>query len=411
MNRKRKRRFWIWGTVVLVLVAVAVVAVVVGQRDRDVLEVTVETIGRTRLVAAVGANGTLEAQRKVDLSADIMGQIVNLAVREGDRVEKGDFLLQIDQTQHRASAAGAEASLEALFHDRDAARASEVEARASFERAQKSYADELIPVSELDRARAALDSAAASVAAIEKRIDQARATLAGARDTLSKTKIVAPMAGVVTRLPVEEGEVAVIGTMNNPGTELMTISDMSAIQAVMEVDETDVPQVRLGQAAEVTIDAYGDRIFNGTVTEVGSSPMATTGTEAVDFEVKIRLEEPPEGVRPGFSCSAEIITDTRESALAAPIQALVVREKPESEEGAGSGRPEEEEGVYLYDPETGTAGFAVVETGITGATQVEVLSGLEEGQQVITGPFRALREIEEGDRVKLAEEKPGEEAE
>lgn len=409
-----KRKKWIWiGLATLVLL---VVVVLLARRGGDeVPEVTVAAVERARLVAKVSANGQVEAKRKVDLSANVMGQIVNLAVREGDRVEKGDFLLQIDQAQLEADAQGAAASLEALFHDRDAARANAVEARRNFERAQQSFADELIPESELDRARAAMDSADARLAATERRIDQARANLAGARDTLSKTSMTAPMAGVVTRLPVEEGEVAVIGTMNNPGTVLMTISDMSVVEAVMEVDETDIPSVRVGQEAEVTIDAYPGRTFRGTVTEVGSSPIQSAAgqagvTEAIDFEVKVQLESPPEGLRPGFSCSADIITGVRDDALAAPLQALVVRERPTGGEGAGAPAaddarlPAEQEGLYVFDQTTGTIAFRPVETGLTGDTRIEIVSGVAEGDRVVTGPFRTLREIEDGDEVRLAEE-------
>ena len=394
-KKKRSRKVWIWVGLVVVILAVVGILIARGRREKPP-EVTTETIEEKTLVSKVSANGALDAQRKVDLSANVMGQIVNLAVREGDRVAKGDFLLQIDQTQLEATAAGAAASLNALFHDRDATRASAVDAQRTLERAQRSFDDELIPISELDRARTALDAAEAQVQAIEQRIAQARATLAGARDTLSKTKIVAPIAGTVTRLPVEEGEVAVIGTMNNPGTVLMTISDMSVVEAVMEVDETDIPQVRLGQLAEVTIDAYGDEVFEGVVTEVGSSPIETRTSEAINFEVKIQLTEPPETVRPGFSCSADVITDTREDVVAAPIQSLVVREKP----AEGGGRPQEEEGLYLFDAEAGTVAFAAVETGITGDTEIEIVSGLEAGQEVVTGPFRVLREIEDGDSAR-----------
>ena len=394
-KKKRSRKVWIWIGLVVVILAVVGILVVRGRREKPP-EVTIEKIERKTLVSKVSANGALDAQRKVDLSANVMGQIVNLAVREGDRVAKGDFLLQIDQAQLEATAAGAAASLNALFHDRDATRASAVDARRTLERAQRSFDDELIPISELDRARTALDAAEAQVQAIEQRIAQARASLVGARDTLSKTKIVAPIAGTVTRLPVEEGEVAVIGTMNNPGTVLMTISDMSVVEAVMEVDETDIPQVRLGQLAEVTIDAYGDEVFEGVVTEVGSSPIETRTSEAINFEVKIQLTEPPETVRPGFSCSADVITDTREDVVAAPIQSLVVREKP----AEGGGRPQEEEGLYLFDAEAGTVAFAAVETGITGDTEIEIVSGLEAGQEVVTGPFRVLREIEDGDSAR-----------
>jgi HlyD family secretion protein len=211
------------------------------------------------------------------------------------------------------------------------------------------------------------------------------------------------MDGIVTALPVEEGEVAVIGTMNNPGTILLTIADMSIVEAVMEVDETDIPNVQIGQRASVTIDAYPNKTFSGLVTEVGSSPInaqaAQSGTEAVNFEVKIQVENPPEGVRPGFSASADIITGTRAKAVAIPIQALVVREKP----GSTAGKPEEEEGVFVH--ENGAAKFAAVTTGLSGESNIEVVTGLKEGQEIVTGPFKALREIKEGAKVKKQQTK------
>jgi HlyD family secretion protein len=414
MSQKSKKK-WIWiGAIVVVLIGV--VWFVKGRKKEKVPEITVAPVTRTKLVSKVSSNGQIEAKRKVDLSANVPGQIVNLAVREGDTVQKGDFLLQIDQTQLAATAKGAEASLKALFHDRDAARATAEQARRNYTRAKQSFADELIPQSDLDSAQAAVDSADAQLEAAERRIDQARANLAGARDTLSKTKMIAPMSGTVTRLPVEEGEVAVIGTMNNPGTVLMTISDMSIVEAVMEVDETDIPYVKLGQPAEVTIDAFPDQTFKGLVTEVGSSPIQDLGsqagvTEAVDFEVKIQVQNPPDGLRPGFSCSADIITGTREDALAAPLQAMVVRDKPTPEKPDENGpalaadRRQEEEGVYLFDEGSSTIKFQPVETGITGETQIEVVKGLKEGDKVVTGPFRTLREIKDGDKVKLEEKK------
>lgn len=398
-----KRRTKIIIGVALAIVALLVVLGFASRRNKDVTEVTIAKVERSDLTSKVTATGRIDAQRKVDLSANVMGQIVNLAVREGDRVKKGDFLLQIDQKQLAASAQGAAASLEALFSDRDAQRANAAEAQRIYERAQKNYSDRIIPLAELDRARTALQAAQANVVAIERRIDQARANVAAARDTLSKTTMTAPMDGIVTALPVEEGEVAVIGTMNNPGTILLTIADMSVVEAVMEVDETDIPNVKVGQRATVTIDAYPNKTFSGLVTEVGSSPInaqaAQSGAEAVNFEVKIQVENPPEGVRPGFSASADIITGTAAKAVAIPIQALVVREKP----GSKAGKPEEEEGVFLN--ENGQAKFAVVKTGLSGESNIEIVTGLKEGQEIITGPFKALREIKDGSKVKKQEEK------
>lgn len=403
-----KRRTKIIIFIVVVLLIAVVAAGIVKSRGPKLTEVEVAKVERKDLVSRVTANGKIEAKRKVDLSANVMGQIVNLAVREGDRVEKGDFLLQIDKTQLEASAAGAAASLQALLADRDAARAAEQEAELAYERARKSYDDSLIPRADLERAEATLKSANANVLSSERRIEQARASLEGARDTLSKTTIRAPMSGLVTALPVEEGEVAVIGTMNNPGTVLLTISDMSVVEAVMEVDETDVPTVRVGQTAEVTIDAFPDKTFTGKVTEVASSPITTgSTTDAVNFEVKIQLDEPPSDVRPGYSASADIITGQSDDAIAVPIQALVIREaKPaEGEEATDPPGPTEEEGVYVFDRATNKIAFHAVDTGITGETDIEAVSGIEPGVEIVTGPFRALREVEDGDEVKVPEKK------
>lgn len=401
----KRRTKIIIATVVVLLIAGIVTASIVSK-GKEGTPVTFGKVERTDIVSKVTANGQIDAQRKVDLSANVMGQIVNLAVREGDVVKKGDFLLQIDQKQLAASAQGAEASMRALFSDRDSARATLAEAQRTWERARNNFEQKIIPAAELDRARASLDSARANVSAIEQRIQQARANLAAARDTLSKTTMTAPMSGIITALPVEEGEVAVIGTMNNPGTKLLTIADMSVVEAVMEVDETDIPNVRVGQRATVTIDAYPNKTFEGTVTEVGSSPMTGTSVsgsaEAVNFEVKIQLANPPEGVRPGFSASADIITGTRPKALAIPIQALVVREKP----GAAAGKAQEEEGVYVH--KDGKAVFTAVTTGLSGDSNIEVVKGLTEGQQIITGPFRALRDIKDDSKVREQKEEKDE---
>ncbi|HSP34543.1 MAG TPA: efflux RND transporter periplasmic adaptor subunit [Thermoanaerobaculia bacterium] len=373
------------------------------RRDKNVTPVTFGKVQRMDLTSKVNCNGRIDAKRKVDLSANIMGQIVNLAVREGDAVKKDDFLLQIDQKQLAANAQGAAASLQALFSDRDAARANAADTQRTYERALKNYNDKIVPLADLERAKAVLDAQNANVAAADRRIDQARANVAAATDTLSKTTMKAPMAGIITALPVHEGEVAVIGTMNNPGTKLLTIADMSVVEAVMEVDETDVPNVKIGQHANITIDAYPNKTFSGLVTEVGSSPIAgvaqaATGSQAVNFEVKVQLENPPAGIRPGFTCSADIITGTRQKALTIPIQALVVREKP----GKNGGKPQDEEGVFAVND--GAVKFVPVTTGLSGDSSVEVVSGAKDGQQIVTGPFRALREIKDGSKVKEQKE-------
>jgi HlyD family secretion protein len=402
----RRRTKIIIGIVVLVIAGV-LTAGFASRRGKDITPVTYGKVTRQDLTSKVSANGRIDAKRKVDLSANVMGQVVNLAVREGDVVKKDDFLLQIDQKQLAATARSADAAVQAVFSDRDAAKAMAVAADQDYQRALKNFEQKITPRSELDRAQSSRDSARANVAALEQRISQARENLNAARDTLQKTTMRAPMAGVVTALPVEEGEVAVIGTMNNAGTVLMTIADMSVVEAVMEVDETDVPSVKVGQRATVTIDAYPNKTFPGLVTEVASSPIKRNGvaastTEAVNFEVKIQIENPPAGVRPGFSASADIITGTRPKALAIPIQALVVREKP----GSTPGKPLDEEGVFAIT--NGAVKFHPVKTGLSGDSNIEIVSGAKDGEQIVTGPFRALRELKDGTKVKeQKEEKDG----
>jgi HlyD family secretion protein len=394
-----KRRTKIIITVIVLLAIAGITFASIKGKKKEGTPVTFGKVERMDLTSKVSANGRIDAKRKVDLSANVMGQITNLAVREGDVVKKGDFLLQIDRKQLAASAEGAAASMRALFSDRDAARSNLAEAQRVYDRARANYEQKIIPLAELDRARTAVEQARANLNSIEQRVGSARANVAAAEDTLSKTTMRAPMAGIVTALPVEEGEVAVIGTMNNPGTILLTIADMSVVEAVMEVDETDIPAVKVGQTASVTIDAYPNKTFKGVVTEVGSSPITRQGTgsaEAINFEVKIQITDPPEGVRPGFSASADIITGTRAKALAIPIQALVVREKPNVKPAT------DEEGVYLH--KDGKAKFVPVTTGLTGDTNIEIVKGLADGQQIITGPFRALREIKDDSKVREQKE-------
>ena len=238
------------------------------------------------------------------------------------------------------------------------------------------------------------------------------ADLAASRDSLSKTTVTSPLDGLVTALPIKEGEVTVIGTMNNAGTQLMTISDMGTVEAVMMVDETSVPQVRPGQKAALTIDAYPNVKFQGTVTEVGSSPIAkndpdllalTANSEAINFKVKIRLDNPPDTIRPGFSVTADIVTGRREGATAIPIQALVVRDvQSKGKTPTPGSRAETEEGVYVV--KDGKLAFQKVETGIAGELMIEAKTGPAVGSEIVTGPFKVLRQVKEGDKVIIEKE-------
>ncbi len=416
------------------MVALVAAAVAQGRRANKVT-VWTEKAARKDLRALVTANGTLQPKTKVDLSSSIMGPIVVLDVREGDTVRKGDLLLVIDPAQYRSAVDARRSAIAALEAEVIRSRESADLARREWQRADRQLREGILPAAEHDRARSAWEQQAASLARAERELERSRAELASASDALAKTEIRTPMDGLVTRLNVELGEVVVTGTMNNPGTVLMTISDMSAIEAVLEVDQTDVPHLRVGQPAEVLVDAFPDRPLRGVVTEIGSSPIQRpsaisgqpTGT---DYEVKVTLEEQPPGVRPGLTVTADVVTDTREGVLTVPIGALVLQQpgetgppaartrEPGDEEGPVLARDEpasvasrarEVEGIFVV--EDGKVAFRAARTGIRGETDVEVLDGVREGDEVVIGPFKALRDLEDGKAVRVDATKGAGEAE
>jgi HlyD family secretion protein len=389
------------------VIVVGALTAFIRSRDKDLPRVTTAKVEKVDLVAKVTANGKIQAKNRVDMSALVMGQIVNLAVKEGDHVKKGQLLLQIDRVQLAAQAQGKEASLSAMRHDLDAAKANAEQAHSDYERAKQNFQAKILAEADYQKAKSAMESADATLAATEQRMNSTSADLVASRDSLSKTTVTSPLNGIVTSLPIKEGEVTVVGTMNNAGTELMTISDMGEVEAVMMVDETSVPQVKVGQKASLSIDAYPNRKFSGTVSEVGSSPIPKTdpdlltlvaNSEAINFKVKIRMDDPPETIRPGFSVTADIVTGTVEGATAIPIQALVVRDVPTKDKKPnGGGRPETEEGVFVV--KDGKLTFEKVDTGIAGELMIQVKKGPAPGDQIVTGPFKTLRQVKEGDRV------------
>jgi HlyD family secretion protein len=409
----RKRTKIILGVVGL-LVVLFVAMGFIRRKDKDVARVTTAKVEKIDLVSKVTANGKIQARRKVDLSALVMGQIVNLAVKEGDKVNRGQLLLQIDRAQLAAQNAGRESAVAAMRSDLQASRSNSEQARLDYERARRNFEAKILSEAEFQKAKSIYDTAQANLSAVQQRLQESGANLAASRDSLSKTTVSAPIAGVVTYLPVKEGEVTVIGTMNNPGTQLLTISDMSEVEAVMMVDETSVPEVKVGQKANLNIDAYPNRTFEGVVTEVGSSPIAkndpdllslTQGSEAINFKAKIRVVNPPETIRPGFSVTADILTGRKEGATAIPIQALVVRDVPKKDgkpAGGGAGRPQTEEGVYVI--KGGKLAFDKVDTGIAGELMIEVKNGPKVGDEIVTGPFKVLRQVKEGDKVIVEKE-------
>lgn len=418
MTRKSK-------IIVGVVVAVAVVGVgaaSVKSRQPKGTPVRTAKVGRQDLVSLITANGTLQAKTKVELSANVMGQVTQLNVEEGQAVKKGELLLVIDQARYSAAVDGSQKNLEALEAELVRSREAAAQAHRDEANAKKQLGEGIIAQADYDRAKSLAEQADASSRRAARQVEQAKADLASSRDSLAKTEIRAPIDGVVTRRNIEQGEVVVTGTMNNAGTVLMTISDMSTIEAVLEVDQTDMPALRLGQPASVLIDAYPDQTFPAVVSEIGSSPIRTSSLGAAatgtDYEVKVVLQAHPERVRPGLTVTADITTSTREKALTVPIGALVLRapeeakDKPkvETDEATRTDRPQSTaarlkdiEGVYLV--KGGKVEFKPATVGIKGETDVEVLEGLAEGDEVVIGPFRALRDLKPGDAVR-PEKKP-----
>ena len=423
MSKRNKVLLGAGGAVLLVvLIAVSASA----KREKGV-EVRFENVGRRDLVAAVTASGKIQPKKKVDVSADITGRITRIAVREGDYVQKGQFLLQIDPTIYEANLQRAQAAM-------SSAEAGAVQARANRDQSQRLLArtkdlreqnPNLVSPEQLEQAQTAFEIADANATASLHFTEQSRAALQEARDQLAKTHLVAPMAGRVTRLAVEEGEVAVPGTFSRETGLLLTISDLSVIQVKVQVDETDVVRLHLADSVEITIDAFPDTTFVGRVTKISDSAILTAASSiagqndrAVDYEVEITLSNPPSDVRPDLSATSRIVTDTRKQALAIPIIALTVRENTpvpnEQQRGAtaskaptppAAGTPaasdtkkKEAEGVFVVS--NGVATFRAVKVGIAGEEYFEVIEGVKEGDQIVAGPYQAIRDLKEGARVK-----------
>jgi HlyD family secretion protein len=337
----RKKWFWI---VVVLLVAGGGAASFFARRGEAGTVVTVETIQKRDLEAIVSASGKIEPKKTVNISAQTMGRITKLGVQEGDRVRAGQFLLQIDPVNAEAAVrrdiaalAGAQTSLEQSKAGLQSSRANLDVARQNLKRQQELWSAGLTTREAFERAQAEVEVRESDLKAREQEIktretqlNQQQAGLASSRHALAQVRFEAPFDGIVTRRNVEEGENVVIGTMNNAGTVLLTVADMSVIEAEVEVDETDVPFVQLGQRAKVEIDAMPDRQFTGRVTEIGNSPIQTAGAgttrTATNFKVTITIEGQIEDVRPGFTCTAEITTATKQKAVSVPIQAMTVRE-------------------------------------------------------------------------------------
>jgi HlyD family secretion protein len=441
------------GVVILLL---AIVGFTVHQSHKNVVTVQTGKAQRLDLASVVSASGEIKPKTYVNIGANAFGKITKLYVKEGDRVKKGQLLAQLENVQSAADvsatqasldvagtdAVAADASMRTAMADLNRAKADAERTKLDWDRAQGLYQEALIAKSEYDNRKNAWETAQAGLAqaqarlaqmkaqkdSADRRISQSRANLTRVSDVLRKTTYAAPFDGMITNLPVREGETVVIGIQNSPGSTLMSIADMSVITAEVKVDETDIVNVKLGQPAEVTIDAIPKKSFKGLVTEIGnnaivrSTGLATTqqttaSQEAKDFKVVVTLQEPPENLRPGLSATAKVTTAVRNHALTIPIQALTVRQQtdlqaendgkgsvqaaaPQNEASKAKDRDKEEiQGVFIV--RNRKAEFMPVETGITGTTDIEVLKGLKEGDEIVTGSYKVLRTMRPGAGVKV----------
>jgi HlyD family secretion protein len=443
------------GVGIVILIAI-VIGFTVHQSSKNVVTVQTGKVLRQDLSTVVSASGEIKPKTYVNIGANAYGKITHLYVKEGERVKKGQLLAQLENVQSAADVNANEASLQAAQTDAVASdanlktsQADLLRAQADYERnkldwerAQSLYKDGLIAKSDFDsrknawatadsglvQSQARVAQAKAQNDSADKHVSQNRANLTRVTDVLQKTTYSAPYDGVVTNLPVREGESVVIGIQNALGSTLMTIADMAVITAEVKVDETDIVNVHLGQSAEVMIDAIPKKIFHGTVSEIGdnaivrssgvsTSQSTTASEEAKDFKVVVTLTDPPADLRPGLSTTAKITTATRSNALALPIQALTLRNKTQidqqnnapgathstspavTEVAAKTKKEDDVQGVFVIRSKK--AVFVPVTTGITGTTDIEVVNGLKEGDEVITGSYKVLRTLRPGSSVKI----------
>ena len=451
------------GAGVVVLLAL-IVGITVHESGKNVVTVQTGRVQREDLTAVVSASGEIKPKTYVNIGANAFGKITHLFVKEGDHVRKGELLAQLENVQSSADVNANQASLQAAETDALAAEAalktSEADllrAQADYDRnkldwdrAQNLFKDGLISKSDFDsrknawatagaglvQAQARVNQAKAQEESADKHVAQNRATLTRFADVLKKASYAAPFDGVITNLPVREGETVVIGIQNSPGSTLMTLADMSVITAEVKVDETDIVNVHLGQSAEVTIDAIPKKIFHGTVSEIGdnaivrstgvaTSQQTTASEEAKDFKVVVTLNDPAKDLRPGLSTTAKITTASKSNVLSIPIQALTVRTKAQLEqekampgsvhaaappkEVASKEKDQELQGVFVIRNKK--AEFIPVTTGIAGTSDIEVVGGLNEGDEIVTGSYKILRTIRSGSGIKIDNSAPKKEDE
>jgi HlyD family secretion protein len=411
--------------VAAVVGVVAISMMAASKGDSGSASVRTEAVATRDLVATVTASGWIRPHRRVEVQADIMGRIIELNIKEGDVVQRSQVLLRIDPTQYEAAVSRAQAAVSEALAREAQTKANLLQAERAHERlAQLATSDQqLVSRQQLEEAETQMLVQRELLTAAGFGVQQSRSALEEARDRLSKTVIRAPMNGMVTRLNVEEGSTAIVGTTNNPGSILLTVADLSTMEAVVRVDETDVPDIQVGDSASVSIDAFPRQKFTGRVSEISYSSVrsplqpgastSTQGGQAIDYEIVITLDNPPTSLRSDLSVSADIVTAMRPGVLSIPIIALTVREQTASDpienedpaaRAAGeaaakaSGRKDDQEGVFVV--REGKAVFVPVTVGIAGQEYFEVLTGVTEQDTVVAGPYEVIRTLEDGKSVR-----------
>ena len=470
-----KRKWKILLFVVLIVVVSGGVFASIKLNERGIVGVQTGKVVRQDLTATVTASGEIKPKNYINLGANTFGAapITEILVKEGDRVRKGQVVAKLESVQANADVVAQKAAIDTALADSAASEAgmrsmadairtaqatldrnkTELErTKLNLERATELYKSKLIAKQDFDQKKAEYDTAVSALGEAQARLEQAKSQEAQARqqldsaqkrvaqvraalmrysDVLDKYFVTSPINGIVTNLPVREGETVVPGVQNSAASTIMTVADMSVITAEVKVDETDIVNVKTGQAAEVTIDAIPNKTFHGHVTEIGNtailrstglaaSQSAVSNQEAKDFKVVIALDDPPDEIRPGLSCTGKIVTATRQHVLTIPIQALTVRQRGDLEPAnknkgvqaaaktdpaAEKAKKEELQGVFVV--KNGKAEFQKVATGITGATDIEVTDGLGEGDQIVTGTYKTIRTLRNAAKVKVDNKTPG----
>ena len=415
---------WLWIGLGGALVILLIVMNVAAQGGKKGIAVQMARVRTEDITSRVRAPGKIEPKTQVKISADIMGKVTHLAVKEGDKVRKGQLLLQLDETQRRTDFVQAKATLASGQARKREADASLRVVEANYKRQRALFDQKLLSQAEWDNASSVYENAASAAATSGEEVSRAQAALAAAADNLQKTRIVAPFDGVVSALYIEQGEIVIMGTMNNAGTQILTVSDLSRMLVKADVDETDVVDIRVGQKAKITVDALPDTSFNGTVLEIGNTAKrsATGAIEGqTNFEVKVVFDQSVPEVRPGMTADVEIETATHGKTSGVPIQAVVVRTEREIERATkrkgGVKEPKksrsdaiaaEDDTVGRKDKEItgvfvvrdGIAKFVPVRTGIASETMIEIFGNLKAGESVVSGPYKALRELKPEQKVR-----------